>query len=206
MHGYFDVHILCTDLYLPPFGGLAMKLINRFIQRIEVVAFILGGIVGIYMLVFAPYRYFFMWHALPLPPEAGEEMLMTNHMGDVVVRTITNKMFRCNIYDKEACWFEQVTQYPPFDGSETLCFEGNCPDEHTVQMRKVSAALHGFGEPSTIYSLRDNGMVFVKQTGVIYWPGYVVGAVLGGICAFIAFTGKNLLIGIISLFQRKTIK
>ena len=182
-----------------------MKLINRLVQRIEVVAFILGCMIGIYMLVFAPYRYFFMWHALPLPPEHGEEILVANHMGDVVVRTISNKRFMCNIYDEKACWVELDTQYGLFEGSKTLCFKGNCPDERTVQMEKAGAALHGFGEPSTIYSLRANGAIYVKQTGIVYWPGYVAGIIIGGFCAFVVFVGKNLFLGIISFAQRNTI-
>lgn len=181
-----------------------MKILSSLIKRIEITAFILGFVVGIYMLIFFPAKYFITWHALPAPPKPVGKIISANHMGDIIVRTASNKNFICDLDNEKECWTE--IDYEPLVFGEVLCFMEDCPDDHTMQIIKATGRLHSFGELSFIYSLHDNGIIYVKQTGFVYLPGYMAGVILGGFCAFIAFVGKYLFLRIISFFQRNPIK
>lgn len=176
-----------------------MKIVNSFIKRIEIIAFILGFVAGIYMLIFFPARYLVAWHALPTAPETTVKIISVN-MSDVIVQTISNKKFKCNLRNEKECWTE--VDYEPLELGKTLCSMEDCSNDHTVQMIRATRLAHSFGEISNIYSLHDDGIIYVRQTGFVYLEGYMMGAILGGFCAFIAFIGKYLFLGVISLFQK----
>jgi len=178
-----------------------MKFLSGLIKRIEVIAFTLGFVAGIYMLTFFPARYFIRWHALTGTPEPVVKIISSNHMGEVIVRTLSNKKLTCNIYNEKSCWTE--IDYDPWDIGKTLCFMEDCPDKNTVQMTKATGQAHSFGELSTIYSLHDDGIIYVKQTGFVYLPGYMMGAILGGFCASIGLIGKYLFLSMISFFRNR---
>lgn len=184
--------------------GISMKFSRSLLKRIEIIAFVFGFLAGIYMLIFFPAKYFITWHALPAPPEPAVKILSTNHMGDIIVGTASNKKFICNLDNEEECWI--AIDYDPWDMGRTLCFMEDCPNKNTVQMTKATGQSHNFGELSFIYSLHDDGIVYVKQTGFVYLPGYMMGAILGGFCAFVAFVSKHLFWGIVSFFQKDPIK
>lgn len=181
-----------------------MQILNSFNNRIAIVAFIVGFVAGIYLLIFFPAKYFIAWHELPIPPEPVREIISADHTGDIVIRTESDKEFTCNIYHEERCWTE--IDYEPLVFGTILCFREDCPDSQTTQMVKATGQLHNFGELSFIYSLRDDGVIYVKHSGFVYLPGYLMGAILGGCCAFFAFVGKYLFLGIISLIRRGAIK
>jgi len=181
-----------------------MKILNSLIKRIEIVAFILGLVAGIYVLIFFPAKYFITWHTLPTPPEPIAKIISANHMGDIIIRTTSDKKFICNSYHEERCWIE--IDYEPLVFGKVLCFMEDCPDNQTMQIIKATGRLHNFGELSFIYSLHDDGIIYVKHTGLVYLPGYMIGAIIGGFCAFIAFIGKHLFLRVISLFQKSLIK
>lgn len=174
-----------------------MKLLSSPIEKIEIIAFILGFVAGIYMLMF-PARHFFTWHPLPTPPEPVDKIIMA-HLGDVIVRTISNNKLLCNIDHEEECWTE--VDYDPLDLGKILCV-GNCPNKHTMQMMEATVLVHSFVVVSTRYSLNDDGIIYIKQKGVIYPDGYMIGAIVGGFCAFIAFLGKDLIFTILDVFKR----
>lgn len=181
-----------------------MKLLRQLIKSIEIIVFILGFVVGIYMLIFFPAKYFFAWHALPTPPEPVVKIISANHMGDIIVTTTSNKKFICDLDNEKKCWTE--IDYEPLVSGRVLCFIEDCPDSHTIQIIRATGQLHSFGELSFLYSLRDDGTIQVKQTGSVYLPGYMMGVLLGGLSAFIAFIGKYLFLGMMSLFKRGLIK
>jgi hypothetical protein len=181
-----------------------MKILRSLIKRIEIIAFTLGFVAGIYILIFFPAKYFITRHALPAPPEPVVKIISATHMGEIMVRTASNKNFICDLDNERECWTE--IDYEPLVVGKVLCFMEDCSDKHTMQIIKATGRLHNFGELSFIYSLHDDGNIYVKQTGFVYLPGYMMGAILGGFSAFIAFVGKYLFLGIISLFRRDPIK
>jgi hypothetical protein len=180
-----------------------MKILGRLIKRIEIIAFVLGFVAGIYMLIFFPVKYF-SWHALPAPPEPVVKIVSANHMGDIIIITASKKKFICNLDSEKECWTE--IDYEPLTFGKVLCFMQDCPDNHTMQIIKATGQFHNFGEISFIYSLLDDGIIYVKQTGFIYLPGYMMGAIIGGVCALIAFIAKYLFLRISSFFRRDPIK
>lgn len=166
-----------------------MNFLTDFIKRIEIIAFIFGFVAVIYGFFF-PARYFIAWHVLPSPPEPGAKIVATNHMGDITIETFSKKKFLCNIdYEKE-CWTELESNYRPLNLGKTLCSQ-DCLDKHTVQMMMSSYEFLFFARPSTLYALHDDGNVYVKQTGVVFWPGYVMAVIFGVFCASIAVLGKH---------------
>jgi len=177
-----------------------MKILSSLIKRIEVIAFILGFVAGIYMLIFFPAKYFITWHTLPVAPEPVVKIISANHMGDVIVKTASDKNFVCNSYNEDRCWTE--IDYEPIVFGKVLCFLENCPDNHTVQMIKATGQLHNFGELSFIYALHDDGNIYLKHTGFVYLPGYMMGVILGGFCAFIVFIGRYVFLSIISFIPK----
>jgi hypothetical protein len=181
-----------------------MKILTTLIKRLEVIAFFCGFAVGIYILVFFPAKYFFAWHPLPSPPEPVLKIISANHMGDIIVTTASNKNFICDLDNEKECWTE--IDYEPLVNGRVLCFMGDCPDSHTMQIMKVTGRLHNFGELSFLYSLGDDGIIHVRQMGSVYLPGYMMGALLGGLSAFIAFISKYLFSGIIFLSKRGLIR
>jgi len=183
--------------------GESMMFFCSFIKRVELIAFIIGFVAGLYMLIFFPAKYFFAWHALPVPPEPVAKIFSADHMGKIIVTTTSNKKFICNLGNEKECWTE--IDYEPFAFGTIQCFE-NCRDNQVVQIIRATGQLHNFGELSFIYSLHDDGSVYVKQTGLVYLPGYIMGVIFGGFCALIAFIGKQLFMSIISLLRKKTIK
>src|SRR5688572_20246401 len=106
-----------------------MKLLRSLTGKTEIIAFVLGFVAGIYLLIF-PARYFFVWHPLPTLPEPADKIISAN-LGDVIVRTISNKKFICNIFHEEVCWTE--VDYDPLELGTTLC-AGDCPNKHAEQM------------------------------------------------------------------------
>ncbi len=146
-----------------------------------------------------PARYFFGWHPLPTPPEPVDKIITAN-LGDLVVRTISKKKFFCSIIHEEECWIE--VDYDPLDFGKTLC-AGDCPNKHTVQMMETTALAHTFVAVTMTYSLNDDGIIYLKQKGIIYPHGYMMGAFIGGFCAFTAFLGKNLIFTILDAFKRR---
>jgi hypothetical protein len=162
-----------------------MNFLSSFTKRIEIIVFILGFAVGIYMLFF-PARYFFAWHALPTSPEPIARIVATNHMGDVTIETMSNKKLLCNIDHEKECWVKLDNNYQPFNLGKTLCLE-DCPDKHTLQMMSASYEILFFARPAILYALHDDGIIYVRHTGIIFWPGYIMGVILGGFCAFIVF-------------------
>lgn len=181
-----------------------MKIDNRFVKKIEIIAFILGFVVGIYLLIFFPAKYFFTWHALPVPPVPVVRIISANHMGEIIVKTASNKIFMCDLDNEKACWTE--IDYEPLIFGNVLCFMENCPDNHIVQVIKATGRLHNFGELSFIYTLHDDGTIYVKQTGFVYLAGYMMGAILGGICASIVFIVNYLFIGMNSFLRSNSTK
>jgi hypothetical protein len=177
-----------------------MKFISSLINRIEIIAFILGFVAGIYMLIFFPGKYFIARNALAIPPEPVEKIISANHLGEVIIETTSNKKFICDLKNEKECWTE--IDYEPVVFGKTLCFMEDCSDNHTLQIMKTTAQIHSFGELSTIYSLKDDGIIYVKHTGFPYLPGYMMGVIIGVLCSFIAFIGKYLFLGVISLFQK----
>jgi len=177
-----------------------MKLFSSLIEKIEVIAFIFGFVTSIYMLVFFPAKYFFMWHQLPSPPEPIEKIISADHMGGIIIRTRSNKDFTCDLDQEEECWTE--IDYAAMSFGEVLCFVDDCPDEHTVQIVRAIGLMHNFGALSFKYSLRDDGNIYVKHTGIVFPTGFLMGAILGGVCAFIAFLGKYLIFAVLAAFQR----
>jgi|GEM_PF-3822489 hypothetical protein len=180
-----------------------MKILRRLTKEIEVIAFVLGFVAGIYFLIFFPAKYF-SWHTLPAPPEPALKIISANHMGDIIVGTASNKKLICNLSHEKECWTE--INYEPLIFGKALCFMQNCPDNHTIQIVKVTGQMHSFGELSFTYSLHDNGTIYVKQSGFIYLAGYIMGIFVGGVCSLIAFIVKSLWLGINSSLQKDSIK
>lgn len=137
-------------------------------------------------MLFFPLNYIFVWHALPATPEQIAKIVATNHMGDITIETNSQKKFQCNIYHKKECWTEHDTYYKPINLGKTLCL-GDCLDKHTLHMMRSSYEVLFFARPSILYSLHDDGIIYVKRSGIILWPGYVMGAVFGSFCAFVVF-------------------
>ena len=177
-----------------------MNILGKLIKKFETVAFILGSVAGIYLLVFYPARHFVMWHALPITPEPVEKLISADHAGGIVIKTISNKMLVCNSYHEERCWTE--IEHEPILFGDILCFKEDCPDQRTLQMIKATGRLHNFGELSFIYSFRDDGYIYIRHKGLVYLPGYMMGAIIGGICVLIAFIGKHLFYGISKFLHR----
>ncbi len=121
-------------------------------------------------------------------------------MGEVIVRTTSNKKFICDLGNEKECWAE--IDYEPFAFGKVLCFMEDCSDNHTLQIIKATGQSHNFGELSFVYFLNDSGTIYVKETGFVYPEGYMMGAILGGFCAFVAFVGKHLILGVIPMFKR----
>lgn len=115
-------------------------------------------------------------------------------MGEIIVKTTSDKKFICDLDHEWKCWTE--IDYEPIVFGNVLCFK-DCPENHTIQIIKVIGLLHNFGGLSFMYSLHDDGNIYVKISGFVYPPGYMIGAIFGGFCAFIAFIGKGLFSGII---------
>lgn len=181
-----------------------MKILGALIKRLDIIAFILGFAIGIYIFVFFPAKYFFAWHPLPSPPEPAVKIISVNHMGDIIITTASNKNFICDLDSEKECWTE--IDYEPLLIGRVLCFMGDCPDSHTIQIMKASGRLHSFGELSFFYSLRDDGTIHVKQTGSVYLPGFMMGVLFGGLSAFLVFSSKYLMIGMMSILKRGLIK
>jgi hypothetical protein len=181
---------------------MQMKILSSFIKRIEILAFIFGFIAGIYMLIFYPAKYFIKWHALPIPPEPAAKIISASHMGDIIITTTSNKKFICDLDHENECWTE--INYEPLFFGKVICFIKDCPNDKTKQMVEAVGRLHSFGELSIVYSLHNDGSIYVKQTGMIYASGYLIGAILGGVCAVIAFIGKHLFFRINSLLHKNS--
>ena len=179
-----------------------MKILTNFMKRGEVVVSIIVFIGVIY--ISAPVRYFLAWHSLPTPPEPAERIISATYLGDVTVRTFSNKKLTCNIYSEEECWTE--IDGNPWDMSTSLCFMKDCPNNEIVQMKKTTIQNHNFGESTTIYSLNDKGVVSIKQTGFIYYTGYMIATMLAAICAFIVFIGKHILVVFIASLRKEAVK
>jgi hypothetical protein len=177
-----------------------MNILRGFIKRIEITAFCLGFTAGVYMLVFFPAKYFITPHALPVPPEPIAEIISASHMGDVIIRTTTDEKFICDLDNEKECWAK--VDYEPIVFGKIVCFKESCPDNHTVQIVKTTGQYHNFGELSFTYLLHEDGVIYVRQSGRLYLPGYLMGVIFGGICAAIAFVGRVLFLGLISLFRR----
>ena len=174
-----------------------MKLLLSRAGKTEFIAFILGFVAGIYLIIF-PARYFFAWHPLPVLPEPADKIISAN-LGVVIVGTISNNKFICNIIHEEECWTE--VDYDPLELGKTLC-AGDCPNKHTVQVTETTALAHSFAAVTMTYSLNDDGIIYLKQKGIIYPHGYMIGVLVGGFCGFIAFLGKYLIFTILSAFKR----
>jgi hypothetical protein len=179
-----------------------MKILSSLIKKIEIIAFILGVVAGIYILIFYPAKYFIKWHALPVPPQPVEKIITASHMGDIIITTTSNKKFICDLDHEKECWTE--INYEPLVFGKVICFTTDCPDDDTKQMVEAVGQLHNFGELSILYSLHNDGSIYVKQTGIIYASGYLMGMVLGGVCAVVAFIGKYLFFGINPLLHRNS--
>ena len=175
-----------------------MQLLRNFIIRLEVISFFLGFVVALYGLIFYPMKYL-AWHRLPAPPERVIKIFGVDHLGKIIVTTDSNKKFVCDLENEKDCWTE--VDYQPYALGTLQCYK-DCRDKHIVQIISATGQFHNFGALSHIYSLHDDGSIFVKETGAIYLPGYVLGGIAGGICALIAFIGKRLLMTIISLFEK----
>jgi hypothetical protein len=169
-----------------------MKSLIKLITRIEVIVFVLSFITAIYLLIFAPAKYF-IWHALPMPPEPVTEIIYAT-VDTIIIRTISNKGLSCNIYVEKECWVEG--HYAPPTGIPLWCFPDDDSTEHTIQIAKACNLSHNFGIVGTIYSLNSDGVVYVKHKGYISLAGYYFSAIIGLFCAFSTFLGKRLLLSI----------
>lgn len=176
-----------------------MNVFYKLLGKIEVIAFVTGFVVGTYMLVFYPAKYFLVWHALPSPPEPITKIFSVDHMGSILVDTVTNKKYECDLGNETVCWTE--IDYEPIPFGTVLCFE-NCFDDNVRQIIKATGQYHNFGELSFTYALRDDGLIYVKHSGFLYLPGYMMGVFLGGICTVVVVLGKYLFLSIASLFLR----
>ena|SRR5215217_408931 len=174
-----------------------MKLLGSIIGKFEILAFIIGFVAGIYIFIF-PARYFFTWYSLPVSPEPVDKIIATN-LGDVIVRTVSNKKFLCNIVHEEECWIE--VDYQPLSMGKTLC-EGNCPNTYNLQIMESTVLAHSFVAVSTRYSLNNDGVIRIKQKVVVFPDGYMIGVILGLFCSGVAFAVKYLCFKILKLFQR----
>lgn len=166
-----------------------MRILETFASRIEVLAFTMGFLTSVYMLIFFPARYFITWHALPASPVPIEKIISV-HMSEVIIKTVSNEKFKCNLGNEKECW--TVVQYEPLELGKSECFIVDCPNKKIIQMMRATSLAHSFGEVSNIYSLHNDGVIYVKQTGFVYIEGYIMGAILGGLCALITFIGKRL--------------
>jgi hypothetical protein len=175
-----------------------MKFRGSLFKRIELIAFILGLAIGIYMLMFFPARYFFTWHRLPITPERVTRIISA-HLSDVIVQTTSNKKYSCNIFNEKECWTK--VDYTPLQLGKTSCFMNDCPNTNVVQITRAIIQVHNFGEVSNIYALHNDGTIYVKQTGFVYLEGYVMGVLLGAFCASITFVCKYIFRSITSLFR-----
>jgi hypothetical protein len=171
-----------------------MKFLSRLVKRIESIAFLFGFLVVVYIL-FIPAKYFITWHALPNAPEPIAKIISTNHMGDVIVQTVSNKKYACDIYSEKECWTELDANIEPLNWGKTLCLMADCPGNHIVQITIASNASHGLAQVSTRYSLHDDGSIYVKQSGFIDYLGCMVGMFVGSLFAVIAFLGKQMFRG-----------
>jgi hypothetical protein len=166
-----------------------MNILSNLIKRIEIIVFVLGFAAVIFGFFF-PARYLIAWHALPAPPEPAAKIVATNHMGDITIETFSNNKFLCNIGHEKECWTKLESNYKPLNLGKTLCSQ-DCLDENTVQMMMSSYEFLFFARPSILYALHDDGDIYVKQTGIVFWPGYVIAVLFGGFCAFVAFLCKR---------------
>jgi hypothetical protein len=166
---------------------------------IEIAAFVLSFMIGVYLLIFAPARYL-TWHALARSPEPAAEIIDTT-VDTVTVRTTSDEKFLCNIYNEKECWIE--VRYESLQGRPLWCFPEDYSTEHTVQIVKACSQSHNFGIIGTIYSLHDDGIIYVKHKGYISPEGYCFGTIFGLFFAILAFIGKRLFLAITSFFQGK---
>ncbi len=157
-------------------------------MKIELTTFIICFLLAIYILIFAPARYF-TWHAITQSPEPIAEILYAS-VDTVSVRTISGKEFSCNIYDKENCWFEDYSEL--LKGRSLWCFPEVKPTEHTIQIARACSQSHNFGILGTIYALHEDGNIYVKHKGYISLDGYAFGALFGLLCASIIWVSKRL--------------
>jgi hypothetical protein len=166
-----------------------MNVLRIFVKRIEIIAFIIGFGLWIYVLFF-PTRYILGWYALPAVPESVAKIVATNHMGDITIETISQKKFLCNIYHEDSCWSERDTNFKPINLGKTLCL-GDCPDKHMIQIMRSRYEVFVFARISILYSLNEDGTVYVKRSGIVFWPGYIMGVVFGGLCTIVTFFVKR---------------
>jgi hypothetical protein len=169
-----------------------MKLLINRITKIEVIVFILGFIGAIYMLVFAPAKYF-IWHVLAKPPEPVSEIIDAT-IDTIIIRAISDRKYSCNVYAENTCWSE--VDIEPEKGVSTWCFPNDDFTEHTVQILKACNLRHNFGVIGTVYSLNSDGAIYVKHKGYISIAGYYFGAIFGLLCSLITYFSRGLILQI----------
>ena len=173
-----------------------MKVLHKLLKRVEIIVFAIGFVAGIYVFVFYPAKYFLVWHALPSPPEPVTKLYSVDHMSNILIDTVTDNKYECNLNNESDCWTE--VNYEPIAFGTVLCFR-NCHDRNVKQVIKATGQNHSFGEVSFIYELRDDGVIYVRHMGFLYLPGYMLGTFIGALSAFIAYIFKRLLFRVTSL-------
>lgn len=123
------------------------------------------------------------WFSLSKPPE---EVTKIAHVDDtsIIVETAPDNYYYCKVNAPGGCWV--LKNYQTDQASVLQCWRGELPESDAVQVESSCARIwHNYGYRQTIYELRYDGNIYVKQRVVITIVGYFLIGFFAGIMTVI---------------------